>query len=125
MQEALQGFVEAEHFSNMLMPTINRQPGTLKESQFKQFIKEDTLYKLLYSEDTQTISMESSIEISNHQELFSNKDTDAKGEEKKSKEKQSPTKKPVKPTSLMLVSGSYDSRFEKLNLREKGRRKVY
>ena len=52
VENALQRYVQANNVANMLMPTINGQASSLKESDFKQWVRqEDGIYKQLYEKD--------------------------------------------------------------------------
>ena len=54
VESSLQSYVLAEHDTNLLMPTINAELPCLKEKQFKEYLKNDKLYKLLYEDSTMT-----------------------------------------------------------------------
>lgn len=52
VENALQRYVQANNVANMLMPTINGQASSLKEGEFKQWVRqEDGIYKQLYEKD--------------------------------------------------------------------------
>ena len=48
VENALQSYVECEHVANMLMPSINAVVPHITESQFKDYCKDDHLFKKLY-----------------------------------------------------------------------------
>ena len=117
VEGVLQSFVDAEHASNLMMPSINCPIPVLTEQGFRQYQKQNEMYKRLYEhvEQKQEMSPHSS-------DVMSSTDLSAAStilEEKKSPEL------PKLPTSLMLIQGSYDSRQEKLELLQKDTRKVY
>lgn len=45
IETALQNYIQVEHAGNILMPTINFQTPTLKESEFKRYIEKDEVFK--------------------------------------------------------------------------------